>query len=175
MDLLAKSRLPSPQRRSLRQSPQLVFSPGTITNTNSPIYGVPGFQTDQWLAAGASGSAVWRQTAGSSHRVISSGFSTGSFGTSSSGGRGFVVGSITNVLANGTVAGNALGINAAKLRSIGLVDLTRGWALSDDAGKLDVAPANGAFDVRERLDQVFGINSGTTTWLGFESPRRNRM
>ncbi|MCA9550907.1 MAG: hypothetical protein KC933_12810 [Myxococcales bacterium] len=157
----------------------LIYSPGVVTElfpTGSPgdVYGAGGVKTSMVVAKQVSGSSIWRRTAGSHHRIVSSGHTTGACGQDTTGCGGAKAAQIGEVLRVGAAATAANGVNQAKLLSLGLLDPALGWSLSDYQGLYD-KDQDGYFDVQTRLDEVRGITARPTFWLGFESPRRNRL
>ncbi len=158
---------------------QMVFSPGTIAELQSGaggggVYGAGAFVSNQTLAAGSSGGAMWRQTAGSLHRIVSGGFSAGYCDAGTAGCQGSVVAQLSEALRVSTPVLNGDGVNISKLTAEGLIGGSTTWTDADYKGLMD-SDQNGYFDVQERLDDIEGITARNTYWLGFESPRRNRM
>lgn len=156
---------------------QMIFSPGQVTKIEAGgVYGADGVVTDQLLNGGASGGAIWRQTAGSQHRLVSSGFTNGPARPGEEAAAGFKAATLTSAL-QVAMPDPTFGVNAALLQraDVGLAGPPTPWSVASYSGQMD-SDQNGFFDVQERLDDVHGIYTGSdTTWLGFESPRRNRM
>ncbi len=152
-----------------------VFGRGAVTSIDplGPL-GAVTVLTNQIFAVGGSGSALWRPVAGSLHRITTSGVAQAVCDQGTPGCGGPIVALLSSALDVAKPATDGTGINVAKLQSIGLMGPSTPWPNDDYTGLMD-ADKNGYFDVQERLDQVRGITFRPTVWLGFESPRRNRL
>ena len=128
---------------------QMFFSPGVVDKLEAGgVYGADGVITTQILAVGVSGGGIWRQTAGSSHRLVSSGFSNGPCNIGTAGCGGWKAATITSALALATPDAT-FGVNSDLLQILELAGPGTPWTLASYSGLMD-SDQNGFFDVQER-------------------------
>lgn len=156
---------------------QIVYAPGTVTDTNSPIYSVAGLKTSLWAATGGSGSVRWafRQGATGEHKIVTAGQAVGGCAIGTAGCGGSSSASIGALLETGQIdTTNSAEVHENELTLRGVLGGSSGYTLSDYDGSVD-KDKNYIFDVQEWIEDVQGerFRPGTY-WLGFESPVRNR-